>query len=89
MGHFLFTPAGLHERLIEEAGFIDMEVEDVTETIASVSKRWHDARACRRDELLKECETETDFANLQEMLAAAHILSHERRLSRFAYSARK
>jgi len=88
MGRFLFTPSGLHERLIEAAGFVELQVEDVTDTIATVSKRWHDARDKHRSELLK-IETQTDFESLQSMLAAAHILASERRLSRFAYSATK
>lgn len=88
MGQFLFTPAGLHERLIEAAGFVELQVEDVTDTIATVSKRWHDAREKHRGELLK-IETEADFESLQSMLAAAHTLANERRLSRFAYSATK
>ena len=88
MGHFLFTPTGLHERLIEAAGFVELQVEDVTDTIATVSKRWHDAREKHRSELLKT-ETQADFESLQSMLAAAHTLASERRLSRFAYSATK
>ena len=88
MGQFIFTPAGLHERLIEDAGFVDLQVEDVTATIANVTKRWHDARERRRIELLKT-ETAADWDNLQGMLATAHMLASEGRLSRFAYSARK
>ena len=79
MGHFLFTPTGLHERLIEAAGFVELQVEDVTDTIATVSKRWHDAREKHRSELLKT-ETEADFESLQIMLATAHTLASERRL---------
>ncbi len=88
MGLFLFTPVGAHERLIEAAGFIDLQVEDVTETIAAIAKRWHDARDKHQPELL-EIESQADFDNLQNMLAAAHTLASEHRLSRFAYSARK
>jgi cyclopropane fatty-acyl-phospholipid synthase-like methyltransferase len=88
MGHFLFTPSGLHERLIEAAGFVELQVEDVTDTIATVSKRWHDAREKHRSELLKT-ETQADFEGLQNMLAVAHTLASGRRLSRFAYSASK
>lgn len=88
MGHFLFTPAGAHEKTIERAGFVDLEIEDVTESIAMVSKRWRDAREKHRAQLL-EIETSSEFENLQKMLAAAHKLGHERRLSRFAYFARK
>lgn len=88
MGLFLFTPEGTHEKLIQAAGFVEIVVEDVTETIAAVSRRWHDARARHREELLRS-ETVADFETLQTMLAAAHKLSEERRLSRFAYRARK
>ncbi len=88
MGQFLFTPAGAHERIIQAAGFVALQVEDVTDTIAFVSKRWHDARDQHRDELLKT-ESQVEFENLQKMLAAAHALAAERRLSRFAYCARK
>ena len=88
MGHFLFTPAGEHERIIQQAGFIELQVRDVTDTIANVSKRWHDARQRRQTELL-EIETSAEFESLQRMLAAAHTLANERRLSRFAYLARK
>ena len=88
MGFFIFTPAGVHERFIESAGFVDLKVEDATESIAQVTKRWHDARAKRRDDLLK-IESEPEYETLQKMLAMGHTLAHERRLSRFAYSARK
>ena len=84
MGQFIFTPAGLHERLIESAGFVDLHVEDVTETIVEVAKRWHDAREKRRDQLSKT-ESQGNFDDLQKMLATAHKLASERRLSRFAY----
>lgn len=88
MGHFLFTPAGVHERLIQTAGFVELRIEDVTETIEAVAKRWLDAREKRHARLL-ESETLSDFENLQKMLSAAHTLAKERRLSRFAYFARK
>ena len=88
MGHFLFTPVGEHERLIQRSGFVDLRVDDVTHSIAVVSKRWHDARERRRSQLL-EYETPSDLEDLQKMLAAAHTLAQERRLSRFAYFARK
>ncbi len=88
MGVFIFTPAGVHERFIGAAGFVDLHVEDVTETIAGVTKRWHDARDKRRAELLKT-EDASEFDALEKMLAAGHTLASERRLSRFAFSAVK
>jgi SAM-dependent methyltransferase len=88
MGLFLFTPAGAHERSIDAAGFVEVEVEDVTGTIADVARRWHEAREQRRQQLL-EIETAAECDRLQKMLKAASTLASERRLSRFAYSARK
>jgi SAM-dependent methyltransferase len=88
MGQFLFTPAGVHEKLIQNAGFVDLHVEDLTDTIAAVSQRWHDAREKRRTQLL-QIEKSSEFETLQGMLAVAHTLASERRLSRFAYIARK
>lgn len=88
MGHFLFTPADAHEKLIEAAGFVDRHAEDVTGTIAGVAKRWRDAREKHRTELM-QFESSDEFDGLQKMLTAAHTLATERRLSRFAYSARK
>lgn len=88
MGQFIFTPPGVHERFIEGAGFADVQVDDVTATIAQVARNWHDARERRREDLLK-LETQADFDNLQRMLWAAHTLANEGRLSRFAYSAKR
>ena len=83
MGHFLFTPTGLYERLIEVAGFVELQVEDVTEIIATVSKRWHDAREKHRSELLK-IETQADRACKH---ARRRALWPASAASRFAYSA--
>jgi cyclopropane fatty-acyl-phospholipid synthase-like methyltransferase len=88
MGQFIFTPPGVHDRLIEAAGFLDLRVEDVTATIASVTEKWHDARESHRDALLS-LEGPAEFEQMQRMLAAAHTLSSEGRLSRLAYLARK
>jgi len=88
IGHFVFTPRGEDERLIQEAGFELLRCEDLTENAARVSKRWNDARESRRDELIG-IEGEDGFEEVQQFLAVAHQLSSERRLSRFAYLARK
>ena len=88
MGQFIFTPPGVHDHLIEAAGFVDLLVEDVTATIATITRNWHDSRVEHQADLLK-IEGEAAFEDLQRMLATAHTLSSERRLSRFAYSGRK
>jgi SAM-dependent methyltransferase len=88
IGYFLFAPAGENERRLKEAGFELIHCEDVTENEAQVSKRWHEARAQRRDELLR-IEGEKRFEGLQQFLSVVHRLSSERRLSRFVFVARR
>ncbi len=88
IGYFLFAPVGEDERLLKEAGFESIRCEDVTENEVKVSKRWHDARAKRRGDLLK-IEGEKTFEGLQQFLSVVHRLSSERRLSRFVFVARR
>jgi SAM-dependent methyltransferase len=88
IGFFLFTPLGHNEHLLAEAGFVVREVQDVTAATASISEKWRDARA-RRREALTRVEGAEDFENLQRFLATAHTLAGERRLSRFMYLAEK
>ncbi len=88
IGHFLFVPFGENERLLKAAGFQFLSSKDVTENEAIVSKRWHDARRNRRDELLK-IEDQPTFEGLQRFLDVVHRLSKEKRLSRIAFLARK
>lgn len=88
IGFFLFTPAGHNERLLEQARFNVREIEDVTDAVASVSRRWHDARAKRRQRLTA-VEGDEAFDGVQRFLTAVHVLSRERRLSRHMYLADK
>lgn len=88
IGYFLFTPRGEDERLIQEAGFALVHTRDVTENNAVVPKRWYDARARRRDELIK-LEGEAEFEKTQRFLSVVHTLASERRLSRCAFVAQK
>lgn len=86
IGFFLFTPVGCNERLLAQSGFRVREVRDVTEAVASVSRKWRSAREERRAALVK-LEGEDAFEGLQRFLDAVHTLSSERRLSRFMYLA--
>lgn len=88
IGYFLFVPDGMNDRLLRDAGFSLIWRDDVSDNTAVVSKRWHDARANRRDDLIK-IEGEMTFEGQQRFLAMVHTLSSERRLSRFAYAAKK
>lgn len=88
IGLFLFVPAGVNERLIEEAGFRLVKQEDVTANAALVSGRWRDARARHRNDLVK-MEGHERYEGLQKFFGAVHQLTSERRLSRMAYLVEK
>ena len=88
IGFYLFVPAGWNERQLERTGFVVEEVRDVTAAAASVSAKWRDARA-RRREALAAIEGEQGFEGLQRFLDTVCTLARERRLSRMAYIARK
>jgi SAM-dependent methyltransferase len=88
IGYMLFTPLGENERLIREAGLTLVGTLDVTDNSAVLSKRWYEARAKRRDELIK-LEGEADFEKTQRWLSVVHTLASERRQSRFAFVAQK
>src|SRR5882724_4716698 len=88
IGYFQFAPPGEDERLIKEAGFELIAANDVTDNAVKVSKRWHDARATRQQDLTSIEGAET-FAGLQRFLMAVYELTSERRLSRFVFVARK
>ncbi|MEO5570367.1 MAG: methyltransferase domain-containing protein [Bacteroidia bacterium] len=84
LGFFLFVPNGENERLLKEAGFREINTKDVTENIISTSSKWHDAREKRKSSLLK-FEDEEKFNGIQFFLQTTHIVSKEKRLSRFMY----
>lgn len=88
IGYFLFVPPGEDERLLEKAGFGLLRREDVTENEAQVSRRWLDARARRRDDLIR-IESEKTFKGLQRFLEVVYWLSSQRRLSRVVFVARR
>ncbi len=88
IGLYLFLPPGENERLMREAGFDLISSADLTSNAAAVSKRWHDARASRRDDLVR-IEGEPTFEGLQRFLDCVHAVSETHVLSRFVYAGRK
>ncbi len=88
IGFFLFTPLGENEAFLENAGFELERTDDLTEAVATVSRRWLDARSARREALV-EREGAAGYDELQRFLRVVHVLAAERRLSRFAYLSRK
>lgn len=88
IGLYFYLPPGENERMMKEAGFEIVAVEDLTSAAAEIAKRWHDAREKHRGAMTK-IEGEENFDGLQEFLSCVHTLTSERRLSRFGYHARK
>jgi ubiquinone/menaquinone biosynthesis C-methylase UbiE len=87
IGTYVFTAAAKNDELLAEAGFDLLRCEDLTENMAAMAGRWHDARAHFRDELLTD-EGEGTFEGIQRFLSASHALARDRRLSRYAYLAK-
>lgn len=86
IGVYVYSPPGENERLLEQAGFRDIQVTDTTANAAVISQRWHDAREKRREELIA-AEGEDNFDGLQRFLSCVHALTSERRLLRYLYVA--
>jgi ubiquinone/menaquinone biosynthesis C-methylase UbiE len=88
IGYYFFSPPGENEKLIEHARFHLVRTCDTTAAAATISKRWHDARA-KRNLDLTAIEGESNFNGLQKFLLCVHALTSERRLLRCLYLARK
>jgi cyclopropane fatty-acyl-phospholipid synthase-like methyltransferase len=86
IGVYVFSTAAANEELIAEAGFRLLRREDITENMAAIAGRWHEARAQFREALVTD-EGEPTFENVQSFLSTCHLLARERRLSRYAYLA--
>ena len=88
IGFYFYSPPGENERLLEQAGFSQVATTDTTENAARISKKWHDAREKRKEELVT-AEGNANFDGLQRFLACVHALTSERRLLRYLYFASK
>lgn len=88
IGYFVFLPLGEDERLLTEAGFRVLHVEDATQNMADMAHRWREARRNRED-ALRKIEGDESFEGQQRFLEVASTLARERRLSRFIYLAEK
>jgi len=88
IGFFLFVAPDTNDRMLADADLELTYKEDLTEALATSASNWHAARAKRTVELT-ELEGETTFAGQQRFLEVAARIARERRLSRFAYAARR
>jgi SAM-dependent methyltransferase len=87
IGTYVFSAAAKNDELLSEASFSLVRCEDMTENMAAMAGRWHDARARFREDLVAD-EGQATFDDIQLFLSASHTLARERRLSRYAYLAR-
>lgn len=83
-----YVPEGYNEKLLTNKGFELLRCEDLTPANESVAQKRHDARAQWRDDLI-ELEGKDEYELRQSYLDMVAKLTRERRLSRFAYLARK
>lgn len=86
IGVYIFSIASMNEELLAGAGFDLLRCEDLTESTATVARRWADARQHFSEELVAD-EGAATFEGVQRFLEASHVLARERRLSRYAYLA--
>ncbi|HEU5214965.1 MAG TPA: methyltransferase domain-containing protein [Gaiellaceae bacterium] len=64
IGIYVFSAEWVNETLLAEAGFETAGREDLTENMAAMAGRWHDARARFQEELVAD-EGEETFAGIQ------------------------
>ncbi len=88
IGYFLFVPPGENERLLTAAGVTVVDVEETTDHLAEIARRRHDARAAQA-EALRKIEGDAAFDGRQRFFDVVALLAHDRRLSRFVYTAEK
>jgi SAM-dependent methyltransferase len=88
IGYYLFTPPGLNEQLIGDAGFRLLNVADTTASAVTIAGRWLDARDQHREDLAA-LEGKPTFEGVQQFLSCVHTLCSERRLLRYLYTAQK
>jgi SAM-dependent methyltransferase len=88
IGFYFYSPPWVNERLLEQARFSRIRTTDTTQNAIRISKKWHEAREKRKEELVK-AEGTANFDGLQRFLSCVHTLTSERRLLRYLYFASK
>jgi cyclopropane fatty-acyl-phospholipid synthase-like methyltransferase len=88
VGVYVFSTESVNDDLLSDAGFELTHREDLTENMAAMAGRWHDARDRFRADLLVD-EGPATFEDIQRFLSACHLLARERRLSRYVFLARR
>jgi cyclopropane fatty-acyl-phospholipid synthase-like methyltransferase len=85
-GHLV--PPGTNEKLITDAGFELLRVEDLTASVEEIAGRISEGFT-RHREMVTNLLGDEILAGLETHYSRKHLLAKERRLSRFMYLARK
>jgi SAM-dependent methyltransferase len=88
VGVYVFSAESVNEQVLAQAGFELVRRDDLTQNMAAMAGRWHDARERFRDDLLAD-EGDATYEDIQRFLSSCHVLARERRLSRYAFLARR
>lgn len=88
IGFFLFVPSDYNEHLLPDCGFEDLEIEDRTDNMARIAAARFAAREQHEAEL-RALDGDSNYEGQQTFFQVAAQLAGERRLSRFAYHARR
>lgn len=88
IGFFLFSPPGVNDRFLAEAGFECGPPLDRTENMARMADRRRQARAAHEADL-RRIEGDATYEAQQVFFETAARLAADRRLSRFAFMATK
>jgi hypothetical protein len=83
-----FFQSGYNEQLLEQSGFELLRRDDLTADLAELARRHCAARAAHAD-ALRASEGDTVFERQNAFRTIAEQLARERRLSHFAFLARK
>ena len=87
-GHFLLVLDGYDAKELEKAGFEIVRHVDITSTFAAIAAR-HCAARTRHADALRSVEGDEDFEVQNRYRTTAETLAKEKRLSHFAFLARK
>jgi len=88
VGFFQFTPPGVNERLLDQAGFDVVRAEPASDNMRDIAYRWRQTRAELHDELVR-LEGRATFDAQQQFFQTTSALAGEGRLSRYAFHAVK
>lgn len=83
---YYYSPIGLNEKLLDRAGFKQIEVHDTTERLVTLAARWLDKRSKYESQLRSET-SDQEYELTRRQLECVYQCAVEGRLSRILYVA--